>query len=145
MQLTRLIYASRATKAMDKNELAGIVCKAAERNATLSITGMLVYGNGNFLQVLEGDVFRVVELYEKILKDPRHGGLIRLSMQPAQKRLFTRWSMGVVNLGERKSVEMYPLKVMVRLAESLRAFDQEQFVVGLVKEFTRQLEGNRAA
>ncbi len=145
MQLSRLIYASRATRTMDRHELAAIVRKAGERNAALSITGMLVYGNGNFLQVLEGDVFHIVELYEKISKDARHGGLIRLTLQPAEKRLFSKWSMGIMNLGEPKSVELYPLKVMVRLAESLRAFDQEQFVVGLVREFTRQLEARKAA
>ena len=50
-----LIYASSATKAMSQDELKALLAKARTNNQRDNITGMLLYNDGNFLQVLEGE------------------------------------------------------------------------------------------
>ena len=59
----RLIYVSTARELMDKDALLGILAKAREKNARLGITGMLLYKDGNFLQLLEGEETIVRGIY----------------------------------------------------------------------------------
>jgi hypothetical protein len=49
-----LVYVSSATKPFSPDELSELLAQARVDNAALGITGMLLYSNGNFMQVLEG-------------------------------------------------------------------------------------------
>jgi hypothetical protein len=66
----------------------------------LGITGLLLYRDGDFLQVLEGDAEAVEKIYDDILKDPRHTGVIRVLKQEIEEREFSDWKMGFINLDE---------------------------------------------
>ena len=61
---------------------------------------MLLFKNGNFMQVLEGDSSVVDELYLKISRDPRHTGLITLVRRHILKRSFSDWKMSFKDLGD---------------------------------------------
>lgn len=94
MSLIRLIYVSSARTLLDQAALQQILSKAQQNNAALSITGMLLYAGGNFIQVLEGEAAKVWQLYEKIAKDPCHNDIIMLDDSAITKRAFPTWSMG---------------------------------------------------
>ena len=89
-----LVYASAATRAFEPTELAQILAKAGRHNLRAGITGMLLYVEGSFFQVLEGDRQVVHRLYDKILVDPRHCQAIKLVEESIEKRTFSQWSMG---------------------------------------------------
>jgi hypothetical protein len=55
---------------------------------------MLLYLNGSFMQVLEGEEAAVDETYSRIRQDPRHAGCIVIDRWPIEKRSFSQWSMG---------------------------------------------------
>ncbi len=93
-----LVYASAATRSMERKDLASILEAAARHNAPAGITGMLLYTEGAFFQVLEGDPGRVHALYDTILKDTRHASAIKLIEEAIDKRSFSRWSMGFAQL-----------------------------------------------
>ncbi len=97
-----LIYASSATQKMSSDELMTILNKAREKNQSLDITGMLLYRDGNFLQVLEGDEEKVTRLYNTIAEDARHDGILKLSQRPISQREFGDWKMGFVDLEQLK-------------------------------------------
>jgi hypothetical protein len=59
-----------------------------KNNAALGVTGMLLYKDGNFRQVLEGDEGAMRGLYERIAADPRHNGEISLQEGFAEERQF---------------------------------------------------------
>ena len=61
---------------------------------------MLLYKDGNFMQVLEGPAAAVRDLHERINRDPRHTGLITLMERPVTQRQFADWSMGFRNLDD---------------------------------------------
>jgi hypothetical protein len=65
-----------------------------ENNKVTGITGMLVYCNKHFFQILEGDKESVEELFAKISIDPRHDSVIKLQSTYVEKRQFEKWSMG---------------------------------------------------
>lgn len=97
--LIQIIYASSAWQLLSEDEILNILEVSRENNAKRNITGILLYKDGNFLQVLEGDEEAVTRLYQTIERDQRHKGLILLAKRKIAEREFPDWSMGFVNLG----------------------------------------------
>ena len=93
-----LIYVSSAVRPFSPSELVDLLAGCHKNNATLGITGMLLYKDGNFMQVLEGEEEVVRTLYAKIGRDPRHQGQITLLQGQLAERQFPDWSMGFRDL-----------------------------------------------
>lgn len=89
-----LVYASSAIKLLSDEALAEILRVSRTNNAQLDITGLLLYKDGNFIQVLEGPDENVRAVYQKIQRDPLHKSLMLLLEEPITERLFPDWSMG---------------------------------------------------
>jgi hypothetical protein len=98
--LVRLVYASRASRAIDEGFIMAICDVASSRNAAQGITGVLVTQQGQdvFLQVLEGSRADVNALYASIARDPRHRDVTLLSYEDIEQRRFASWRMGMVDL-----------------------------------------------
>lgn len=94
----RIIYASGATSAFDEDQLPELLRAARRNNAELSVTGMLLYDAGCFLQVLEGSEPDVRRLYVRISRDPRHDNVRLLLQSVATQRDFGEWTMGLARL-----------------------------------------------
>ncbi len=66
-----LVYVSAATHPLDKADLLQMLKEARERNQQLGVTGLLLYKDGDFTQLLEGDKATVKALFQdSIRKDP---------------------------------------------------------------------------
>lgn len=98
-ELVSLVYVSSSRRHLDDPEILEILRTSQKNNARRDITGMLLYKEGNFLQVLEGSDTAVAELMETLERDDRHRGLIVLSKKPIHERQFPNWSMAFQNLG----------------------------------------------
>jgi hypothetical protein len=77
-----------------KEGLRLLLDQSAKANKTVNVTGMLLYKDGNFIQVLEGQEQSVRGVYAKVRRDPRHRGLITLLQGEIADRQFPNWSMG---------------------------------------------------
>ena len=97
--LVRLLYASRATDA-NASAVEDILAQCKQFNPVSGITGILCYGGGIFLQVLEGGRNTVSELYSHIQKDPRHKDVVLLHYEEISERRFGGWTMGQVNMAK---------------------------------------------
>lgn len=95
--LIQCIYASAAIDEIGQRDLANILEEARERNTAKDITGMLVFHEGAFLQVLEGPAAAVETLVKAIKRDPRHGAFRLLLADTIEDREFEEWSMGFVD------------------------------------------------
>jgi len=93
-----LVYISSAVAPFSPTELADLLTASHLKNDRLGITGMLLYKDGNVMQVLEGEQAVVRELYAKIGRDPRHRGLLTLIQESVEERQFPDWSMGFRDL-----------------------------------------------
>ena len=96
--LVRLMYASRATQAVNQEELLAILRKSKANNPSVGITGVLCFSEGIYLQALEGGRSAVNKLYNRIAADTRHTDVELLSYEEIGERRFAGWSMGQVNL-----------------------------------------------
>ncbi|MEY4190010.1 MAG: hypothetical protein RIR17_746 [Planctomycetota bacterium] len=93
-----LLYTSVATNPMAKDSLRELLIKAVDYNSSKGITGMLLYKDGNFMQVLEGEETAIRTLFEKISKDSRHRDILVLKEGKLQEHMFSNWSMGFRDL-----------------------------------------------
>ncbi len=98
MGMVSLIYVSYATKHMYDEDLVEILDKARTRNKPEGITGMLLYRDRYFIQVIEGEEKRVDQLFADISRDKRHSNIVVIEKTPINRRSFDQWSMGFNNL-----------------------------------------------
>jgi len=89
-----IIYMSRGVRPMSEDALRELLQKARTDNERQSITGALVYGDGQFMQIIEGDESVLAVLYAKLLQDPRHINVVKLADKQIAQRSFQDWSMG---------------------------------------------------
>ena len=76
------------------HDLFDILTEALNFNSLNSICGALYYGNGYFVQCLEGKRDKIENLfYEKILKDSRHKNCELMYSEDISENLFSRWNM----------------------------------------------------
>jgi hypothetical protein len=98
--MLRLLYVSSARALFSKLELSALLERSRANNESAQITGILLYKDGNFMQVLEGDEPAVTALYHRIGRDPRHFGAKILLREQVTERLFPDWSMGFRDLSD---------------------------------------------
>ncbi len=101
-KLINLVYGSSTTTPFSDEELLALLAKSREKNRRLGVTGLLLYRERNFLQVLEGEEQAVWEIYNKIVEDPRHSSILLYGVRPVTERLFGDWEMGFLNLEKDK-------------------------------------------
>ena len=88
-----IVYISTAIADFGAADLLKLLKQARGFNEQAGITGVLMYGGGRFVQVLEGCPAAVRCLYARIEADPRHGRLEKLADGPVARREFTGWRM----------------------------------------------------
>lgn len=98
--LSHLVYVSTAREPMREPDLARLLELARERNKRYGITGMLLYKNGRFIQLLEGQEENVQKIFRSIARDERHYDVQLLWSRYAQYREFPDWTMGFQNIDE---------------------------------------------
>lgn len=97
--LVSVVYVSSSVRKLDESEILDILRISQRNNQRRGITGMLLYKDGNFLQVLEGPDAEVSQLLETLERDPRHRGFIILIKKRIPERQFPNWSMAFKDLG----------------------------------------------
>ena len=89
----------------DESLLHDILSSARRNNQRDQITGMLLYCNGRFLQILEGSKDAVSRTFDRIREDNRHHGVFKLDELVVAERQFGNWAMGFEKLNDAAIVE----------------------------------------
>jgi len=89
-----LVYVSSAVEPFSKTELVELLHVARANNERLGITGMLLYRDGNFMQVLEGEEPVVRDLYARIERDPRQARTLAYGRVRAVEGVRRDWETG---------------------------------------------------
>ncbi len=100
-ELVHCIYTSAATVEFTHDDIMALLEVSRANNAKLGVTGILLFIDGTFFQVLEGEKGIVEPLYDKIAQDPRHGNLSMIIFEEIEERTFTEWTMGYAGLTRR--------------------------------------------
>lgn len=92
-RLSSLVYRSRAVAAPSEAELFRMQQLAQARNRAESITGLLIYDDGQFFQWLEGPPGGLARVWDAIRSDPRHTAIELLGDAPTPVRFFGDWNL----------------------------------------------------
>ncbi len=111
MKVYQLTYRSKALPDITPKQVQDIIAIATAFNSSNEISGCLIFDNGYFVQILEGDEEKVTQLYLKIKLDKRHSHLEVLSKGWSSKRVFDDWGMGYL---EMEDVKIGEKEVLVR-------------------------------
>ncbi len=104
--LVQLVYVSAATTPFGSEQLETLLQRARSHNATLGISGVLLFHEGTFFQVLEGKRADVQGLFDMIVRDPRHNNVLVLVQRETDHRNFGNWSMGFIR--SRQAMQKLP-------------------------------------
>lgn len=96
--LIHLIYTSAAARLFSREELTELLIQARHRNMQRNVTGMLLYSEGAFFQVLEGEPETVDALFSAIAGDKRHSQVTLIIREPIANRAFNDWTMGYTEI-----------------------------------------------
>lgn len=96
--LIHLVYSSVATANLGAEDLAEILGQSRANNERAGITGMLLYTDRSFFQVIEGSPESIAGLYDRIQRDPRHTRPTQIIREPIVHRTFGEWTMGFSDL-----------------------------------------------
>ncbi len=94
--LHQLVYVSRAIDGFSKADAEAIVATAERRNHAIGVTGALLFADGQFLQLLEGGLAQINEVFDGISRDARHQSVYMLDVSPIAERAFVDWRMRLV-------------------------------------------------
>jgi len=97
----RLVYVSTASESLGSKEIASILDVSQSNNYERYLTGFLAHNDRSFMQALEGDEQEVRELYARIVRDPRHTGIVQIVGEQVTVRAFPDWAMNYYRVDNR--------------------------------------------
>ena len=92
-ELREPVYQSRANNEMSTGDLEELLRVARRNNQAADLTGLLLYHEGDFLQVLEGPADKIDEVFGVIRNDPRHHRVNVIVDRTVSARSFADWEM----------------------------------------------------
>ncbi len=123
--LIQSVYTSAAIQPMPKSKLYKILVDSRVNNKLADVTGLLVYVDGKFLQVLEGDQEVITALLEKISKDQRHKDVKVVYKTGIENRTFNAWQMAYVSPSPIELATWAGLNNTTTLESTLKTLESE--------------------
>ncbi len=93
----QIMYSSQATEPMTVTGLEAILTDARTGNEARDVTGALVYVDGVFFQIIEGDKDVVHNLMASIASDSRHHSVKVFYEAEVDVRAFESWRMAYLS------------------------------------------------
>lgn len=105
-----LVYRSTAQLAFKTVDVKEMLEKARISNSRDNITGCLLYYEGEFIQYLEGNQIKVLNLFDKIKADKRHKDISILAHGITDSREFKDWEMAYADyFGDNDQINYFRL------------------------------------
>ena len=116
-----LIYISTAIEGLSEQDIENILERSRDLNEKNDITGILIYHENSFIQMLEGEEEAVIETYGRIVEDERHFRVTKMFSGPSDKRYFPDWKMAYESVDES-------------LAEKIKAYEPLETGLAFVED-----------
>jgi hypothetical protein len=134
----QIFYSSQATADMSVADLEQILVDARAGNAARNVTGVLVFVDGVFLQILEGERDTVLGLMSSIAADPRHRTVKVFHEAEAGERTFGNWRMAYLSANAEQLSTWLGLPGTATIDSILNGIDRNhdrasQFASGILK------------
>lgn len=136
-EVYHLLYVSEAPDSLNYSDLLEILKVARDFNGKNQISGVLIYRDGFFIQLLEGNKTKIDQLMNNIKKDPRNHSLRILIESESPERIFGEWSMAFID-GDLSINETSDLIELFELATQFN-HTQKELIMPMLKKFRQSL------
>jgi len=102
----RLVYVSTAQDGISPNDIGDILDVSQSNNHERLITGFLAHNGRHFMQALEGEREEVMSVYDKIIADARHFGVVQIIGENIASRAFPDWAMNYFRVDDPRGHTM---------------------------------------
>lgn len=134
-QLLRVLYLSAAAPGLEPGDLDAILFSARRNNVRDGITGVLLYMDDAFMQVLEGPGDAVSRAVDRIFGDSRHEMPRVILREPVEIRRFASWSMGFHHLERWRSDESTVFELSHQLLDQHPEIAEDELLKTLILNF----------
>jgi len=139
--MLQMLYVSGASRSLSPDEIEKILAVSRHNNLRDGITGMLLWADGVFIQILEGEARKVRSVFQRIEADDRHKNVMVVLEQAAEKRLFTQWSMGFKHLDPDMAADRKIFQISRAALEDRIASNDGGLFLETVLAFSRDFVG----
>jgi len=127
--LHQILYSSRARDGLEPADIESILQSARPTNSQAGITGVLIYSDGVFFQLIEGEEALLDPLMRRIVADDRHGDVKVFRREPIFERNFGAWQMAYLAPDAEALAHWAELEGAVTLEELAQHLDQSDHMV----------------
>lgn len=99
-----ITYVSTASPDLKEEDTKNLLVSAKNINILNGISGILIYSDGNFFQIIEGEKQKVKKLFNKIKRDPRHYNLIKLLDKSIEAFSFESYTSSFTVIYNRSNI-----------------------------------------
>lgn len=121
----QMIYSSQASWPMSVSDLEAILVDARTGNEARNVTGALIYVDGVFLQILEGDRQTLLQLMGSIRADARHSSVKVFHEAEVERPLFDNWRMAYVGAEPQQMAAWAGLEGTATIADIVQGIQRE--------------------
>ena len=138
--LRQLVYISDASYGLSKPDIESILASSRRNNAEASVSGMLLYSSGVFIQALEGRPETIEGLYKKISDDRRHENVDTVSDRIVTDRSFASWAMGFIEKAPEEVSSKIGINGLLDREEALAVLSEnEEIATKMLRDFAENL------
>ncbi len=130
MSLYCLVYTSISNQKMTNDDLKALLNTSRRKNADLNITGLLLYLDPFFIQILEGKEDVVNNLFDSFSRDARHSDISLIYKKEIEERNFPNWTMGFNRISKEE----------IETLECFNDFLQQNQKPKFLKESSKEIE-----
>ncbi|MGM0531432.1 MAG: BLUF domain-containing protein [Bacteroidota bacterium] len=135
--LIHIVYVSFAYKALSEKELEALLTGIRKKNEQRNVTGLLLYNDLNFIQVIEGTEETIHNLFKAIEQDTRHTNVVKLLEESIENRAFPDWSMGFRRISKKQTSRI------PGFSDFLTGENPEKFISGSTEQVMYLLDSFR--
>lgn len=132
--LHQIAYVSLSVEPLSLALLTNILEVSRMNNQRDEITGVLMYHNEVFFQVIEGERAVVDLCYARILRDDRHQGLSLMLDDTIESLTFPDWSMEYCGPDEVRGHTNRSLQSLADLRDKNETMDMGSVALGLAQK-----------
>jgi len=103
-------YVSSVNPNLTEEDIQEVLKYTRSWNNDHGITGILLYSEGNFFQVLEGEKELLKSLLSRIVKDERHNSVMVIFQKEVSQTKFNDYQSDFISLDSRfqsKNIDLY--------------------------------------
>jgi hypothetical protein len=133
--LEHVIYISSAARTLGDTDLERLLLDARAFNATVGVTGVLLFNGAAFFQYFEGPAAACARVYDRIRASSVHHTIVELGHAGIDDRQFASWHMGCTTISRSQWLELSKADWLTAARDAVGTARRESEGVRLLNAF----------